>query len=231
MGNFKFPKLTPHNYATWSIKMWCHLMHNVVSQYLDGTLPKPVGDNVLASDILAWDAMDRKALGDICLGVDDKIMYQIKKCTTSKEAWHTLKSLYDKVFDEDIFKIEDELISLDPKSFDSIQDFIIKVNELRTKLTNCGNPIKDDRLIYLTHNKLPSEYSTCVSSYNTSKTTLGSAYKKVSFDEYAKLLDDEEKKLISMKILTSPKSKALVANNNGSSNSTSLFSNKGKGNN
>ena len=64
--------------------------------------------------------LDRKALGDIYLGVDDKIMYQIKKCTTSKEAWDTLKSLYDKVSDEDVFKIEDELISLDPKSFDSI---------------------------------------------------------------------------------------------------------------
>ena len=167
MGNFKFPKLTPHNYATWSIKMWCHLMHNGVSQYIDGTLPKLASDNVSACDISAWEAMDRKALGDIFLGVDDKIMYQIRKSSTSKEAWDTLKNLYDKVSDEDIFKIEDELVSLDPKSFDSIQDFIIKVNELRTKLTNCGNPIKDDKLIYLIHNKLPSEYSTFVSSYNT----------------------------------------------------------------
>ena len=119
-------------------------------------------------------------------------MYQIKKCTISKEAWDTLKSLYDKVSDEDVFKIEDELISLDPKSFYFIQDFIIKVNELRTKLTNCGTPIKYDRLIYSIHTKLSSDYSTFVSSFNTSKTTLGSAYKKVSLDEYAKLLDEEE---------------------------------------
>ena len=192
MGNFKFPKLTPHNYATWSIKMWCHLMHNGVSQYLDGTLPKLVGDNVTQSIISDWVTLDRKALGNICLGVDDKIMYQIKKCTTSKEAWDTLKSLYDIVSTKDLFKIEDELISLDPKSFDSKQDFIIKMNELRMKLTDCGNPIKDDRLIYNIHTKLPSKYSTFVSSYNTSKTTLGLAYKKVSFDEYAKLLDEEE---------------------------------------
>ena len=78
---------------------------------------------------------------------------------------------------------------------------------------------------------MPSEYSIFVSSYNTSNNTLGSTYKKFSFDEYAKLLDDEEKKLISMKILTSPKSKALVANNEGSSNSASQSSNKGKGKN
>ena len=68
MGNFKSPKLTPHNYATWSIKMWYHLMHNGVSQYVDGTLPEPAGDNVTQSAISDWVTLDRKALGDICLG-------------------------------------------------------------------------------------------------------------------------------------------------------------------
>ena len=191
MGNFKSPKLTPYNYATWSIKMWYHLMHNGVSQYVDGTIPIPTGDNVTQKAISEWVNLDRQALSAICLGVDDQIMYQLKKFSTSKEAWDTLKSLYNKVSDEDVFKLEDELISLDPKSFDCIQDFIIKVNELRTKLTDCGNPIKDDRLIYSIHTKLSSDYSTFVSSFNTSKTTLVSAYKKVSFDEYAKLLDEE----------------------------------------
>ena len=105
------------------------------------------------------------------------------------------------------------------------------MNELRTKLTDCGNPIKDDRLIYSIHTKLSSDYSTFVSSFNTSKTTLGSAYKKVSFDEYAKLLDEEEKKLKTMGVLTSSKSKALVAHNEGSSTSTNQSSNKGKGKN
>ena len=120
MDNFKFPKLTSHNYAMWSIKMLYHLMHNEVSQYVDGTLPKLAGDNVSTSDISRWIAMDRKALGNIFLGVDDKIMYQIKKCSISKEAWDTLANLYDKVSEEDVFKIEDELVSLDPKSYDSI---------------------------------------------------------------------------------------------------------------
>ena len=75
MGNFKFPKLTLHNYATWSIKMWYQLRHNGVSQYVDGILPKPVGDQVSRSKILAWQALDRKSLGDIMLGVEEKILY------------------------------------------------------------------------------------------------------------------------------------------------------------
>ena len=66
---------------------------------------------------------------------------------------------------------------------------------------------------------LPSEYSTFISSYNTTKTTLGAAYKKITFNDYAQLLDDEKKKLQTMGILNSSKSKALVANNEGSKNS------------
>ena len=127
-------------------------MHNGVSQYVDGTLSKPIGDQVSTSEITDWQIMYRKALGDICLGVEDKIIYQIWNSSTSKEAWDTLQNLYGKVSEEDVFKIEDELVSLDPNTFDSIQDFIIKMNELKMKLDDCGSPIKDDRLIYLIHN-------------------------------------------------------------------------------
>ena len=83
--------------------MWCHLMHNGVSQYVDDTLPKPTSDSVSTSDISAWEAIDRNTLGDIHLGVDDKIMYHIQKSSTYKEAWDTLNNLYGKVSEEEIF--------------------------------------------------------------------------------------------------------------------------------
>ncbi len=53
MGNIKVTKLTPHNYATWSVKKWCKLMNEEVSQYVDGSLPKPTSDNVTQNDIHA----------------------------------------------------------------------------------------------------------------------------------------------------------------------------------
>ena len=87
MGNIKVPKLTPHNYATWSVKKWCELWNQEVSQYVDGSLPKPTGDKITPSDIRAWELANRKALGIFRLGVDDKILYQIIKYDTSKETW------------------------------------------------------------------------------------------------------------------------------------------------
>ena len=95
-------------------------MNEEVSQYVDGSFPKPIGDKVPQSEIHSWELVDRKALGLIRLGVDEKILYQIIKYDTSKETWDPLKKLYGKVIEEDIYKIEDELISLDPKNFDSI---------------------------------------------------------------------------------------------------------------
>ena len=78
-------------------------MHNGVSQYVDGTIPIPARDNVTQKAISEWVNLDRQALSAICLRVDDQIMYQLKKFSTSKEAWDTLKSLYDKVSNEDIY--------------------------------------------------------------------------------------------------------------------------------
>ena len=95
-------------------------MNEEVSQYADGSFPKPIGDQVIQSDIHAWESEDRKSLGIIRLGVDEKILYQIIKYDTSKETRDALKKLYGKVIEEDVYKIEDELISLDPKNFDSI---------------------------------------------------------------------------------------------------------------
>ena len=76
---------------------------------------------------------------------------------------------------------------------------------------------------------MPLEYSTFVSSFNTTKATLGASYNKITFDDYAQLLEDEQAKLITLGILKSSKSNALVANNESSKNSTSESSNKGKG--
>ena len=74
------------------------------SQYIDGTLPRPIGDQVSTSEIIAWETIDRKDLGDICLGVEEKIKYQIQNSSTSKEAWDTLKNLYGKVSEEDFLQ-------------------------------------------------------------------------------------------------------------------------------
>ena len=72
-------------------------MNKEFSQYADGSFPKPTVNQVSQSQICDWEIVDRKALGIIRLGVEDKILYQIIKYNTSKETWDALKNLYGKM--------------------------------------------------------------------------------------------------------------------------------------
>ena len=109
------------------------------------------------------------------------------------------------------FQIEDDLLLLDPKNFDTIQDYITKANEYRALLKDYGNPIKDDKLIHHILKMLPSEYASFVSSYNTHRLTMGSAFQKPTFDAFSEMLILEEYHLIDMGLLMTSKTKSLVA--------------------
>ena len=86
------------------------------------------------------------------------------------------------------FQIENNLLRLDPKNFETIQDYITKANEYRALLKDCGNPMKDEKLIHHILKRLPSEYASFVLSYNTHSLTMGSAYQKPTFDSFVEML-------------------------------------------
>lgn len=96
---------------------------------------------------------------------------------------------------------------MDPKNFDRIQDYINKANEYRALIKDCGNPMKDDKLIHHILKRLPSEYASFVLSYNTHRLIMGSAYQKPTF---AEMLIVEQSHLIDLGLLMTSKTKALV---------------------
>ena len=108
------------------------------------------------------------------------------------------------------FQIEDDLLLLDPKNFDTIQDYITTANEYRALLKDCGNPMKDERLIHHILKKLPSEYAPFVLSFNTHRLTMGSAYHKPSFDAFTDILIKEQTHLMDQGLLMTSKTKSLV---------------------
>ena len=80
------------------------------------------------------------------------------------------------------------------------------------QLKDCGEPIKNAKLIkhFMTH--LPPKYAPFVSSYNTHKLTMGSSFTKPSFNKFSEMLVLEHHNLVIMVILQSSKTKALVSN-------------------
>ena len=108
-------------------------MEKGLSLYVDGTITKPTD----AKELIDWTNIDRQALGVIRSCVHGDLLFHIKNCSDSKEAWDKLEQLYDKVDEEKGFQIEDDLVLLDPKNYDTIQDYTIKVNEYRALLKDC----------------------------------------------------------------------------------------------
>ncbi|GLJ23276.1 hypothetical protein SUGI_0440340 [Cryptomeria japonica] len=212
MSPHKFPPLTPHNYASWKIKVWSKLMEKGLTHYIDGTIATPLDPKADPNAQLEWLTKNCMALGTLHKYVSDDLIFHIEKCTTIKDAWDTFQKLYDQVDEIRGYKIDNELTNLDPKSFDTIQDYVTKENELRAKLKDCGIDKKDAQLIFNLLDKLAPEYVAFVSSFQTHRLIVGSSYVMPSFDAFTEMLILEQSKLLNMGLLKSSKSKALVAN-------------------
>ena len=181
-------------------------MEKGYSLYVDGTITKPTD----AKELNEWKKQDQQTLGIIRSCVHRDLFFHIVSCIESKPSWDKLAALYGKVDEEKGFQIEDDLLLMDPKNFDTIQDYIIKANEYRALLKDCRNPIKDEKLIHHILKRLPSEYASFVSSYNTHRLTMGSAYQKPTFDDFVEMFIVEQSHLMNLGLLTTSKTKALV---------------------
>ena len=136
MGSPKSPLLTSYNYTTWKDIVWSRLMKKGLNMYVDGKITKFID----ATTLIDWKIKDNQALGIIWSCVHRDLFFHISIFKDAKGAWEKLEGFYGKVDEEKGFQIEDDLLLLDPKNFDTIQDYINKANELRALLKDCGNP-------------------------------------------------------------------------------------------
>ena len=60
------------------------------------------------------------------------------------------------------------LLKLDLRNFDTIKDYLTQVDMYRVQLKDCGEPIKDGKLIKHVMTHLLPKYETFFSIYNTS---------------------------------------------------------------
>ena len=108
--------------------------------------------------------------------------------------------------------LENELISLSPSNFNTIQDLFTKLKSLRLQLKQCGIEKQDEQLILSILSKLSLEYFVFVSTFYATKGALGTQFTMPSLDDFAVNLTREQDKLIQMGTLKSSKSHALAAN-------------------
>lgn len=92
--------LTRDNYDTWCIQAEALLVKNDTWGYVSGETVRPVeaGEGAelarVQAAIKTWTTNDRKAKADLILAINPSELAQIRGCTTSREVWLKLQSVY-----------------------------------------------------------------------------------------------------------------------------------------
>jgi hypothetical protein len=107
--------------------------------------------------------------------------------------------------------LEVELLTLDPKSFENIQDFFTKFKDLLSQLKACGvDKSKEEKKMVLTIlSKIGLELSVFVSTFHSVIFGSGATWKIPSLEYFIKSLTQEQTKLINMGTIKGLRAHAL----------------------
>ena len=108
--------------------------------------------------------------------------------------------------------LEVELLTLDTKPFENIQDFFTKFKDLLSQLKACGvDKSKEEKQMVLTIlPKLGPKISVFVSTFHIFRFTFGATWKMPSLEEFIESLTQEKTKLINMGTIKGPRDHELT---------------------
>ena len=114
-----------------------------------------------------------EAYGALCMHISPELLFHISSCKTPNEVWTTMKGLFGKQDEMKGHMLEVELLSLDPRSFDNIQDFFTRYKDLLLQLKGCGvDKSKEEKQMVLSIlSKLGLEYSVFVFMFHSVRLT------------------------------------------------------------
>ena len=101
-----------------------------------------------------------------------RVFFHIDNLTTPNEVWVKLETLFGKIDELRGHQLENELTSLSPVHFDTIQDLFTKFKSLALQIKQCGIENKEDQLIMSILLKLGPEFSVFVNTFHSGKLTL-----------------------------------------------------------
>jgi hypothetical protein len=131
-----------------------------------------------------------EALKTICSLISLNLLFHISSCKTPNEAWKTLEGLFGKQDEMRGHMLEVDLLTLDLKSFENIQDFFTKFKDLLSQLRACGadKSKEEKQMVLIILSKLGLEFSLFVSTFHSIRFTSGATWKMPSLEEFIESL-------------------------------------------
>ena len=160
--------ITPFNFFEWKEEMVIQLRAKGLFRVTMGTEVEP---NSVVEKAKYFNKLD-EAYGLLFLSISREFLFHLDSLTSPKEVWEKLESLFGKTDELRGHQLENELISLSPVHYDTIQDFFTKFKSLVLQLKQCGIEKKEDQLILSILSKLGLEFSVFVRTFHSGKITL-----------------------------------------------------------
>ena len=112
-----------------------------------------------------------EAYGLLCLSISRDLLFHLDELTSPNEVWEKLVEIFHKVDEMRGHQIKNELISLSPNSFESLQLYLSKFKTLVLQLKQCGIEKKDDQLVLAILSNLSPDYSVFFFTFYATKLT------------------------------------------------------------
>ena len=174
--NFSPIKLTQDTYPIWLPQVVPHLKGGNLYGYVDGTHKCPLETITTITDgvettssnpvYLHWYMQDQLILGAITSALSSKMISHVTRCTTSMEAWTTLKNLFSAQSKARSMQVHFQLNTL-KKGNSSIADYYQKFQALTDTLSSIGQPLTDVQMQAFLLGGLGYEYDPFVTSITT----------------------------------------------------------------
>ena len=115
---------------------------------------------------IKWHNRRDEAYGLLCLSISRDLLFHLDGLTSLNQVWEKISEQTDEMRGH---QIENELISLSPSNFESLQLYFSKFKALVLQLKQCGIEKKDDQLVLAILSKLGPDYSVFVSTFYATK--------------------------------------------------------------
>ena len=106
-----------------------------------------------------------------------------------------METLYGKQDDLRVYQLENELMSLQPSNFETLNDFFTKFKHIVLLLKQCKVEKVDDQLILAILSKLGADYLVFVSTFRVGNLTTH-GWKMPSLNAFIESLTSEHDKLV-----------------------------------
>jgi hypothetical protein len=138
-----------------------------------------------------------EVVGDIMTYISWEVWFHTNGNNYPHQVWKNLKFLFNKFYEIHGMQLEKEFISLDPHSFDRIEEYLARVKEMQLKLGECGKNYqkKDGKLVKMVLMNLRTQFNVFVSTFRINWQECKEYGKDYTFESFCSLLITDQHRL------------------------------------